>query len=77
MQKYDDLLQEHTTIFAWTYEEKPGFDPKLVEHRLVLCPDAKIVKQKLRQLHPKAALQVEEEINKLHTAKFIRVVVYP
>lgn len=28
-------------------------------------------------MHPKVALQVKEEIDKLHTAKFIREMVYP
>ena len=39
--------------------------------------NAKPVKQKLRRLHPSVALQVKEEIDKLHKALFIRVVLYP
>lgn len=71
-----DLLQECTTAFSWTYEEMQGLDPKLVEHYLVFCSDAKLVKQKLRRLNPKASLQIKEEIDKSHTKKIIRVVVY-
>lgn len=55
----------------------PGLDPQLVENRLVLCPDAEPVKQKLRKFHPKLALQIKDEVDKLHKAKFIKVVVYP
>ena len=55
----------------------PGLDPALVEHRLPIKPGAKAVKQKFRRLHPKTALQVKEEVDKLHKAKFIKVVLYP
>ena len=48
-----------------------------MEHRLPIKPGAKAVKQKLRRLHPKTALQVKEEVDKLHKAKFIKVVLYP
>ena len=33
------FLKQHQEVFAWTYEDMPGLDPKLVEHRLVLKPD--------------------------------------
>ena len=55
----------------------PCLDPVLVEHRLPIKPRAKVIKQKLRRLHPKTALQVKEEVDKLHKAKFIKVVLYP
>ena len=54
-----------------------GLYPPLVEHRLVLNPEAKMVKQRLRRLHPRLALQVKTEVDHLHKAKFIRVVLYP
>ena len=71
------VLKEYKDTFAWTYEDKPGLDPALVEHRLPIKPGAKAVKQKLQRLHPKTALQVKEEVDKLHKAKFIKVVLYP
>ena len=71
------VLKEYKDTFAWTYEDMPGLDPALVEHRLPIKPGAKVVKQKLRRLHPKMALQVKEEVDKLHKAKFIKVVLYP
>lgn len=70
------LFKEYQDVFAWFYEDMPWLDPNLVEHRLVLHPDAKPVKQKLRRLHPQLAMQVKEEVDKIHKAKFIRVVVY-
>ena len=71
------VLKEHKDTFAWTYEDMPGLDPALVEHRLPIKRGAKAVKQKLRRLHPKMALQVKEKVDKLHNAKFIKVVLYP
>ena len=54
-----------------------GLDLTLVERRLSIKSGAKAVKQKLRRLHPKIALQVKEEVDKLHKAKFSKVVFYP
>ena len=71
------VLKEYKDTFAWTYEDMPGLDPALMEHRLPIKPGAKAIKQKLRRLHPKMALQVKEEVDKLHKAKFIKVVLYP
>ena len=42
------VLREYRDGFAWSYEDMPGLDPTLVEHRLVLRPDAKPIKQRLR-----------------------------
>ena len=55
----------------------PKLDSELVEHRLILNEGAKLVKQKLRKTLPDKALKVNEEVDKLHRAKVIHVVVYP
>ena len=47
------FLKQHEEVFAWTYEDMTGLDTKLVEHRLVLKPDVKPVKQKLRKMDPR------------------------
>ena len=71
------ILKEYSDGFAWSYEDMPGLDASLVEHRLILKPKVKPRKQRLRRLHPNLALKVKEEIDKLHKARFIRVVLYP
>ena len=38
------VLKEYKDTFAWTYEDMPGLDPALVEHRLPIKPGAKAVK---------------------------------
>lgn len=40
----------------------PGLDLGLVERHLVLHPDAKIVKQKLRKLHPKLHFKLKMKL---------------
>ena len=39
-----------------------GIDPTIVVHNIVTIPDAKLVKQKLRKMHPCIALLVKEEL---------------
>ena len=47
-----DLLSSYLDVFAWSYEDMPGLDPSIVQHRLPILPHARPVKQKLRRLHP-------------------------
>lgn len=42
----------------------PGLDPDLVMHHLSLPQGAKLVKQKLRKMHPHVALLVKEKLQK-------------
>jgi hypothetical protein len=46
IQIYTDLFKEFRDIFAWSYEEMPGIDPKIVEHEITTYPDAKPVQTK-------------------------------
>ncbi|RVW96481.1 Retrovirus-related Pol polyprotein from transposon 17.6 [Vitis vinifera] len=71
------LLRSYLDIFAWSYEDMPGLDPSIVQHRLPLLPHARPVKQKLRRLHPRWSLQVKEEIQKQLSVGFLSVVEYP
>ncbi|RVW67788.1 hypothetical protein CK203_062438 [Vitis vinifera] len=52
------LLRSYLDVFAWSYEDMPGLDPSIVQHRLPLLPQARPVKQKLRRLHPRWSLQI-------------------
>ena len=54
-----------------------GLDTKLVEHHLVLKPDVKPVKQKLRKMDPRVKQQVKEGLEDLLKAGFIRTIDYP
>jgi hypothetical protein len=43
-----DLLREYSDVFSWSYQDMPGLDSEIVEHRLPLKPECPSVKQKLR-----------------------------
>ena len=39
-----DLLREYSDMFVWSYQDMPGLDSEIVEHRLLLkleCPSVK------------------------------------
>jgi hypothetical protein len=70
-ERLTNFLKQHEEVFAWTYEDMPGLDTKLVEHRLVLKPDVNPVKQKLRKMDPRVEQQVKEGLKDLLKAGFI------
>ena len=72
-----DLLRSYLDVFAWSYEDMPGLDPSIVQHRLSILPRARPIKQKLRRLHPRWSLQEKEEIQKQLGVGFLLVVEYP
>lgn len=75
-QEYIEFLRRNITIFAWSYQDMPGLEPSLVEHRLILKEGVKPVKQKLRKLPPDIQQKVKDEVTKLSQAGFIRTVDY-
>ena len=52
------LLREYKDIFPWSYQEMPGLSLNLVTHKLKVDPNAKPMKQLLREY----CLDVEEKI---------------
>ena len=71
IQIYTNLFKEFRDVFAWSYEEMPGIDPKIVEHEIITYPDAKPVRQKLRPVNPRKAEAIKAELKKLLKAGFI------
>lgn len=53
------LIQEFRYLFAWTYTEMPGLDPKIAMHHLNIAPGKKPVKQALRRFRPELDQQIE------------------
>jgi hypothetical protein len=68
---YTDLFKEFRNVFAWSYEEMPGIDPKIVEHEITTYPDAKPIRQKLHPVNPRKAAAIKAEVEKLLKAGFI------
>ena len=44
IKEYSNLFKEFCDIFAWSYEEMPGIDPRIVEHEIKTYPNAKPVR---------------------------------
>ena len=58
------LLRDYQDIFAWSYQDMPGLNPDIVQHRLPLNPGCSPVKQKLRRMKPEISLKIKEEVKK-------------
>ena len=68
------LLGEYRDVFAWSYEDMKGLDPKFYQHQINLATDAKPVQQRRYRMNPNYAARVKEEIDKLLKIGFIRLV---
>jgi len=64
-------------VFAWSYKEMPGLDPKVVVHRLSIKKGVSPKKQPQRRFRLELVPEIEKEVNKLIEAGFIREVKYP
>ncbi|KAL0298654.1 UNVERIFIED_CONTAM: Transposon Tf2-12 polyprotein [Sesamum radiatum] len=64
-------------VFAWSYKEMPGLDPKVVVHHLSVKKGARPVKQGQRRFRPELIPLIEGEVNKRIEVGFIREVKYP
>ena len=71
------FLKEHKDVFAWSHEDMPGIDPAIIVHKLNVDPSHKPVIQKSRRFNPKLYMAINEEVEKLLAARFIREVHYP
>jgi hypothetical protein len=71
------LLHDYSDVFAWSYQDMPGLDPSIVEHKLPLKPECPPIKQKLRQMKPEMSLKIREEVRKQFDAGFLAVAKYP
>jgi hypothetical protein len=71
IQIYMDLFKEFHDVFAWSYEEMPGIDPKIVEHEITTYLDAKPVRQKHCPVNPRKAAAIKVEVEKFLKAGFI------
>ena len=66
-----EVLYKNVGHFAWSYQDMPGLDPKLVVHDLAMDPKTKPVKKKLCKMHPKVSLLVKPDLEKLLEGKII------
>jgi hypothetical protein len=62
---YTNLFKQFREVFTWSYEEMPGINPRIVEHEIRTYQDAKHVRQRLRDVNPRKAPAIKEEVEKL------------
>ncbi|KAL0317347.1 UNVERIFIED_CONTAM: Transposon Ty3-G Gag-Pol polyprotein [Sesamum angustifolium] len=74
---YIALLHEFKDVFAWSYKEMPGLDPKVDVHHLSVKKGARPVKLGQRRFRFELIPLIEGEVNKLIEVGFIREVKYP
>ena len=65
------LLKEYKDVFAWSYTDMEGIDPKFYQHKINLKEGAVPVKQQRYRMNPNYAKQVKEEIDRLLRVGFI------
>jgi len=71
------LLKEFRDVFAWSYNDMPGLDTDIVQHKLPLMPECPPVRQKLRRMKLEMSLKIKEEVQKQFDAGFLAVAKYP
>ncbi|RVW74239.1 Transposon Ty3-I Gag-Pol polyprotein [Vitis vinifera] len=76
-QSIQNILRSNHDIFAWTHSDMKGIHPSIASHKLNVFPAARPIRQKIRRFHPDRQRVIQDEINKLLEAGFIREVSYP
>nr|AAK43513.1 putative gag-pol precursor [Oryza sativa Japonica Group]AAP54915.1 retrotransposon protein, putative, Ty3-gypsy subclass [Oryza sativa Japonica Group] len=71
------FLRDNACMFVWQPSDMPGVPREVIEHKLMVRPDAKSVKQRLRRFAPDRKQAIREELDKLLKAGFIREVLHP
>ena len=64
-------LNEYRDVFAWSYRDLKGVDPKICQHTIPMKDDAKPRKQRPYTYNENFAKKIKEEIDKLLEAEFI------
>jgi hypothetical protein len=64
-------------VNAWQISNMPGIPREAIEHKLVIDPSYKPIKQKERRYTPEMRETIRQEVNKLLEVGFIRPVDYP
>ncbi|KAL2237770.1 UNVERIFIED_CONTAM: Transposon Tf2-12 polyprotein [Sesamum indicum] len=71
-----DFLRSNNYLFAWSPSDFQGINPEVIVHRLNIDSQVKPVKQKKRVFGIERNKIIEEEVNKLLQAGFVREIQY-
>ena len=72
-----DLLKENLDVFTWSHVDMSGIPPFTSCHKLNVNPHHKTIKQKRQTFNEERYDTIEQEVDCLLAARFIRKVVYP
>jgi len=75
--EYFSLLSKYRDVFAWSYREMLGLDPKVAVHNLAMTKAISPEKQPQQRFRPELILEIEKEVNKFIDTGFIREVKHP
>jgi hypothetical protein len=66
-----ELLKEYRDVLAFSYDELKVYRVDVIQHMIPLKEETKPFRQKLRQLNPKLAPLVQQELHKMLEAVII------
>lgn len=69
--KLIEMLQKHSSSYAWDYADMKGVDPKTCMHHIYIQENAQLVRQPQRRMNPNLREIVKEELQKLLNVNFI------
>lgn len=72
-----DLLKRYKHVFAWTPTDMVGVERKVIEHKLMIKPGVKEVKQKKRVQGGDRNRAINAEVSKLTEAGIVREAMFP
>jgi hypothetical protein len=70
------LIREFKDVFAWSYEDLKAYRKDIIQHAIPLVEGAKPFRQKIRQINPKLAAQVQKELKNMFDAGIIKQIRY-
>ena len=65
------LLKENLDVFTWSHEDMPNISPKVIQHKLNVDLERKLIQQRRRVFTPEWNQAITDEVNKLLSAGFI------
>lgn len=73
----EGVLQRNKDVFVWTHSNMLGIHPSIASHQLNILPFSRPIHQKVQQFYPDRQKIIQNKINKLLIAEFIKEVKYP
>ena len=67
-----ELLMEFQEVFAWSFKDMLGIDPKIAQHHIDTHDHMMSIKQKLRRMRTEWLLKIKEEVTKQLKVGFIK-----